>query len=136
VGAIGPWAGRLSDRIGWDKVALGALVCTGTGVLITVPAVLPTVVLGLVLVATGMFAGVTAVQLGVAQSTTVDRGSASGLYFTSYYLTGALGAFVAGLAWQGAAWLGVALLCAALPLLMALVLASRGRFSVVDCRRR
>ncbi|MHB1509069.1 MAG: MFS transporter [Acidimicrobiales bacterium] len=136
VGAISPWSGRLADRIGWDKVALAALVCTGAGVLVTIPAVLPTVVLGLVLVATGMFGGLTAVQLGVAQSTTVDRGSASGLYFTSYYLTGALGAFVSGVAWQVAAWLGVALLCAALPLLMALVLVAQRHLSAGDCRTR
>lgn len=126
VGAIGPWAGRLADRIGWSRVAVAALACTGVGVLITLPNQLPTVVLGLVLVTTAMFAGVTAVQIGVAQSTTVDRGSASGLYFTCYYLTGAVSAYVSGLAWQSSHWPGVALSGCAVVAVMAVVLSIAG----------
>ncbi|HLN05157.1 MAG TPA: MFS transporter [Acidimicrobiales bacterium] len=113
VGAIGPISGRLADRIGWQRVALAALACTATGLLVTLADVLVTVVLGLALVATGMFAGVTAVQIGVAKSTQVDRGTASGIYFTFYYLSGAVGAYLPGLAWQAWHWRGVAFLALA-----------------------
>jgi YNFM family putative membrane transporter len=113
VGAVGPLSGRLADRVGWRRVALAALACSSAGLLITLPNVLATVVLGLALVATGMFAGVTAVQIGVAQSSQVDRGTSSGIYFTFYYLSGAVGAYLPGLAWQAWRWHGVALLALA-----------------------
>ena len=94
-------------------MALAALACSSAGLLITLPNVLATVILGLALVATGMFAGVTAVQIGVAQASRVDRGTASGIYFTFYYLSGAVGAYLPGLAWQAWRWHGVALLALA-----------------------
>lgn len=110
VGSIGPAAGRLSDRWGWRTVGLGALASAAAGVAVTLVTSLPAVVVGLGLLAVGMFSGVTVVQLGVAASTDVDRGTASGLYFSCYYGAGALGAYLPGLAWQAWGWPGVALL--------------------------
>ena len=69
--------------------------------------VLPLVVVGLALVTLGNFSGVTAAQLGVAAATEQDRGLASALYFSSYYLAGALGGYVPGLAWERWEWPGV-----------------------------
>jgi predicted MFS family arabinose efflux permease len=43
---------------------------------------------------------VTAAQLGVAGATDRDRGLASAMYFSAYYVAGVLGAYVPGLAWQ------------------------------------
>jgi YNFM family putative membrane transporter len=110
VGVIGPASGRLADHIGWQRVALAAMTCASAGLLVTLPDLLPTVIVGLALIATGMFAGVTAVQIGVSRSAHVARGTASGLYFTFYYLSGAFGAYLPGLAWQAWKWPGVALL--------------------------
>jgi predicted MFS family arabinose efflux permease len=55
-----------------------------------------------------MFAGATALQLGVVSSSASDRGAATALYFSIYYASGALGAYLPGLAWQAWGWSGVA----------------------------
>ena len=54
------------------------------------------------------FSGVTAAQLGVAGSGSVDRGAASAVYFSLYYAIGSLGAYLPGLAWERYGWEGVA----------------------------
>jgi YNFM family putative membrane transporter len=107
MGVIGPLSGRLAGRVGWPRVALGALLLAAAGVSLSLVDLLPAVILGLALVTLGNFAGVTAAQLGVAQSTGADRGLASALYFSSYYLCGALGGWLPGLAWEDARWGGV-----------------------------
>ncbi len=78
-----------------------------SGVLLTLSNVLPLLVLGLACVASAMFAGVTAAQLGISDVARVDRGAATALYFSIYYGLGALGAYVPGVAWQEWGWHGV-----------------------------
>ena len=68
---------------------------------------------GLALVTLGNFSGVTAAQLGVAESTATDRGLASALYFSAYYVAGALGGYLPGLAFERWEWPGVAVLALA-----------------------
>ncbi len=123
VGGVGPLAGRLVDRFGWRTVALAAIACCAGGAFVTVPAVLGSIGVGLALVALGMFTGVTAVQIGVATSTEHDRGAASGVYFTCYYLAGAVAAYATGLAWERFSWPGVVAISAAALGLAALLLA-------------
>ena len=50
----------------------------------------------------------TAAQLGVAEASDVDRGTASALYFSIYYSVGAVGGYLPGLAWERFHWIGVA----------------------------
>jgi YNFM family putative membrane transporter len=107
MGAVGPLAGRLAGRHGWRAVALAGLLCAASGLTLSLASSLPVVVLGLALVTLGNFSAVTAAQLGVAGATDRDRGLASAMYFSSYYLAGALGAYVPGLAWQSWHWNGV-----------------------------
>lgn len=110
MGAAGPFAGRLADRIGWRRVSLLGVLLAATGVLLTLPDQIVTVVPGLGMVVLGMFSGVTAAQLGVTEAGDADRGTASAVYFTFYYVAGAVAGFVPGLAWQRWDWTGVAVL--------------------------
>lgn len=119
LGASTPLVGRLVDHAGWRWVGAGAVCLCVTGALLTLPAHIATLVLGLAIFALGNFSGVTAAQMGVAAATEVDRGAASAVYFSAYYTSGALGAYVPGLAWQAWGWTGVVSL-----ILGALVLAA------------
>jgi YNFM family putative membrane transporter len=107
LGAVGPFAGRIADRIGWRRTALAAAGLTATGLALSLPAWTPTFALGLACVTLAMFSGVTALQLGLTATTSVDRGAASAVYFSVYYGAGAFGAYLPGLAWQAWRWPGV-----------------------------
>ena len=121
VGALAPlavrWAGRLGPRtvlpifplIGVLGLALGSLPN------------LFAVIVGLAILAGGLFSMVGVAQLLVPQLTLRDRGSAMSLHLTIYYLLGSLGPFMLGAAWSAAGWAGAALL-ALLALVAAFVL--------------
>jgi YNFM family putative membrane transporter len=107
LGTIGPAAGRLADRVGWQRVSLGGLVVAASGVALTLPAWPATMLPGLAVLTLGMFAGVTGAQLGLAAAGPADRGIASAIYFSFYYGAGALAGFVPGLGWEAWGWRGV-----------------------------
>jgi MFS transporter, YNFM family, putative membrane transport protein len=128
MGAAGPAAGRLAGRRGWRSVALGGLALAATGVGLSLVDVLPLVLIGLALITLGNFSGVTAAQLGVAASTEQDRGLASALYFSAYYVAGSLGSYLPGLAFERWEWPGVAgLALAAYAIGIAAVIHGAGR---------
>ena len=103
-----PTTGRLAERIGWRRLALVSIAVSASGLALTLPNALPTLVAGLGCIAFAMFAGVTAAQLGVGDVARRARGSATAIYFSIYYTSGAIGAYVPGLAWQEWGWYGVA----------------------------
>ena len=107
LGAAGPGIGRLADRIGWQRLALSALALGALGLVLSLPARLPTLVAGLAMVTLANFAGVTAAQLGVISAAAADRGAASAVYFSLYYGVGSLGPYLPGLAWERYRWDGV-----------------------------
>lgn len=107
LGAAGPSAGRLADRFGWRRLALACLIAALCGLALSLPASPVTLIPALALVILGMFGGVTATQLGLAEAGPADRGVASAIYFSFYYGAGALAGFVPGLAWEAWAWPGV-----------------------------
>ena len=75
--------------------------------MLTLSGSVPLIVIGLALFAAAMFAGVTACQLGVASSTEHNRGFATAVYFSIYYIAGAFGGYLPGRAWQSWGWGGV-----------------------------
>jgi MFS transporter, YNFM family, putative membrane transport protein len=113
LGASGPPAGMLADRVGWRRVLLGAMAACLAGILLTLPPSAVLVIAGLAIATAGMFAGVTAAQLGLSASRTEDRGVVSAIYFSCYYAAGGLAGFLPGLTWQRWRWPGVALFAAA-----------------------
>jgi YNFM family putative membrane transporter len=123
LGCFGPAFGTLADRIGWRRLAFAAFATTAAGLALSLPARLPTLVLGLALVTIANWSGVTAAQLGVAEASTLDRGTASALYFSIYYLTGAVGGYLPGLAWERFRWPGVVATGLTAVILAAIILA-------------
>jgi MFS transporter, YNFM family, putative membrane transport protein len=140
LGALAPSIGRLSDRLGWQRLALAALGLSAAGLALSLPHLLPTLVAGLALVTLANFGGVTAAQLGVSAAAERERGAASAVYFTLYYLAGSAGGYLPGLAWERFSWPGVtatgfaALALAATALAAPPNLLARSRM-VANCRR-
>lgn len=121
LGFTAPVAARLVERLGWRRVVVIALGTAVPGILISLVDHIVPVVAGLALLAVGGFALAPATQIGVSESTEADRGLASAVYYSSYYLCSGLGAFVPGIVWERAGWGGVTALCAgvmAVPLLV------------------
>jgi YNFM family putative membrane transporter len=135
LGAVGPYAGKLADRIGWRRAAFASVACAGVGLALSFPATLPTLALGLSLLTVAMFAGVTALQLGVTSASDVDRGAASAVYFSIYYASGAIGGWLPGLAWQTWQWNGVATVGLAAIAVAALALATTATRFQPGCSR-
>jgi YNFM family putative membrane transporter len=131
LGIVGPFAGRLADRVGWRAAALAAIGCAMAGLCVSLPAYLPTLAVGLGLMTFAMFGGATALQLGVLSAAAADRGAAAALYFCVYYTSGALGAYLPGLAWQAWGWKGVAA-CGLGALAAAVALLSTAFFNSTD----
>lgn len=107
LGAVGPVAGAVADRIGWRATLVGAL----TGSLLALPlslvGTLPALVAALGVLTVAMFSGATAAQIGVATASESDQGSASAIYYSCYYTCGAFAAYLPGVAWQWWGWAGV-----------------------------
>ena len=117
--AITPTAGRLIDRLGYRRALIGAVGVSALGMLLTLMPRLPLIVTGLTLLASGVFAAQAAASTQVGRAATEARSSAAGLYLTLYYLGGAIGSAVPGLAWSRLGWPG----CVAFVLLMQGVMA-------------
>jgi MFS transporter, YNFM family, putative membrane transport protein len=126
LGAAGPTAGRLADRAGWRRVAACAAALALAGLALSLTHWLAAIVAGLGLVTLAMFSAVPAAQLGLSEAADADRGVASALYFTVYYVAGALASWLPGLAWEAWGWPGV-VAAVAVPVSAALVAAALGR---------
>src|SRR3546814_57275 len=79
-----PFSGRLLNRYGHSRVLAVAWGTAIVGLLITIPASLPAVIVGLILFSGGLFFAQTAATTFVGEAMPRARGAAVGLYVTSY----------------------------------------------------
>lgn len=127
VGALLPALGGIADRVGPARLLPAFVACGAAGGLLTLADLLPVVMLGMAMMALGMFSTVTACQLLIPRIASHNRGTATSLHLTVYYLLGGLGAYLPGLA-LSAGWGDVVAVCmaaSAVALLLAGLLAAR-----------
>ena len=116
--------GRAIARFGRRPLVIGAIGLWTTGALLTLVPSLPMIIAGLAVAACGGFI-VQATSTGyVALTAESGRTSAVGLYATSYYIGGSVGAVLPGLTWSIGGWLGCVAMVVAMQALMALVIAA------------
>lgn len=107
IGAVvTPVAGRLLDRIGYRRGLVGAAVMAGVGVLLTLVPVLPVVIAGLAVAASGAFVCQSAASSQVGKAAGKARSSAAGLYVGFYYFGGCIGSVLPGCIWKQTGWAG------------------------------
>jgi MFS transporter, YNFM family, putative membrane transport protein len=132
------YAGKLADRHGRRAVVPVAIVLMLAGVLITLGAPIPLVVLGLAVMTAGFFAAHGVASGWVAARASLGPGGtaqAASLYLFAYYLGSSVFGSLAGAAWTQGAWPLVVGLCAALVLAgLGLALALRRTPSLLEPR--
>jgi predicted MFS family arabinose efflux permease len=118
-----PMAGRAIGRLGRRTFMLGTLAVWICGAALMLASPLPAIIAGLTLCAAcGMLCQ--AISTGAVAATAKEgRSSAVGLYVTSFYMGGAVGAALPGLAWQRGGWPAVVALVMAMLVVMGLIVA-------------
>ena len=121
--AISPMAGRLLARLGRLSFMLAATAVWAGGCLLTLVPSISVIVAGLVLCAA---CGMLCQTVATSHVTTIareGRSSAVGLYVTSFYAGGSVGAFLPGLAWNAGGWPAFVAMAVAMLAIMALIAA-------------
>jgi YNFM family putative membrane transporter len=108
--AITPVAGVILDRVGYRRTLKIAAVMVAAGVLLTLIHMLPIIITGLALIATGVFASQAAASSYVGEAAGRARSSAAGLYVALYYFGGSVGSVLPGFFWGRAGWTGCVIL--------------------------
>lgn len=103
--AATPAAGYLITRVGLRAGVGGAIGCSAVGVLLTLAPSLAVILLGLAMLATGVFVAQTATQSHLRVAAPAGaRVTAAGLYVTCYYLGGTAAGVVPGVFWSLGKW--------------------------------
>jgi YNFM family putative membrane transporter len=99
-------AGRIADRFGRPRVFVAAVLLEIAAAVLTLPAALAPVLVGVVLLTVGFFGAHSVASGWVGQLARTDRAQASGLYLFAYYAGSSIGGWVGGLVYQHAGWTG------------------------------
>ncbi|MGW3495054.1 MFS transporter [Streptomyces sp. NPDC001020] len=120
-------AGRLVGRLGRRGALYLAGGTTTAGLLVSLAPSLPLVLLGLVLITAGFFAGHAVASSAVSHTAKRGRAQASALYQSSYYIGSSAGSTLGAVAFHTAGWAGTVGmgLLAVLGVVMITVLGSR-----------
>ncbi|MEU5052421.1 MFS transporter [Streptomyces sp. NPDC021096] len=103
-------AGRLVGRLGRRGALYLAVGTTTAGLLLTLTSSLTAVLLGLVLITAGFFAGHAVASSSVSRAAKTGRAQASALYQTAYYLGSSVGGTLGAVAFRSAGWDGTVVL--------------------------
>jgi predicted MFS family arabinose efflux permease len=114
-------AGRLADRLGRFPVLWAAVLITAGGVLMTLPASLPAIGTGLIVMTAGFFAAHSVASGWVGGRARVAPAQASALYLCLYYIGSSIAGSAGGVFYARAGWPGTVLFVLAL---LALALAA------------
>ncbi|MFJ9520505.1 MFS transporter [Kitasatospora sp. NPDC101801] len=101
-------AGRLVGRLGRRGTLYVAIGTTTAGLLLSLADTLAAVLLGLVLITAGFFAGHATASSSVGRTATEGRAQASALYLIAYYLGNSLGGTLGADAYHSTGWPGAA----------------------------
>ncbi|MDF3142592.1 MULTISPECIES: MFS transporter [unclassified Streptomyces] len=99
-------AGRLVGRLGRRGALYAAGATTAAGLLLSLAGSLPLVLLGLVLITGGFFAGHAVASSAVSKTATHGRAQASALYQSAYYIGSSAGSTVGAVAFHAGGWAG------------------------------
>ncbi|MGV9243146.1 MFS transporter [Streptomyces sp. NPDC003710] len=99
-------AGRLVHRLGRRGALYLAAGTTTAGLLLSMASSLPLVLLGLVLITAGFFAGHAVASSAVSHTAKRGRAQASALYQSSYYIGSSTGSTVGAMAFRAGGWSG------------------------------
>ncbi|WNM29805.1 MFS transporter [Streptomyces sp. Li-HN-5-11] len=99
-------AGRLVGRLGRRGALYLAGATTATGLLLSLLNSLPLVLLGLVLITAGFFAGHAVASSAVSKTAVHGRAQASALYQSAYYIGSSSGSMVGAMAFHAQGWAG------------------------------
>ncbi|MFF8030361.1 MULTISPECIES: MFS transporter [unclassified Streptomyces] len=99
-------AGRLVGRLGRRGALYAAGGTTAAGLLLSLAGSLPLVLLGLVLITGGFFAGHAVASSAVGRTATEGRAQASALYQSAYYVGSSAGSTAGALAFHASGWAG------------------------------
>ena len=114
-----PIAGLAAKRFGAKRTFMSSMGVGLVGVFLLLSSSLWTLLIGLMLFGAGLFFAQAAATAYVGRTAAHDQAAASGLYLTSYYVGGLIGAFVLGQVFVVAGW-SVTVLCLAMSLLIAI----------------
>lgn len=106
-------AGKLADRFGRRSVMLTMVLAMALGLLLTLPVSMWTMVAGISLFTFGFFGGHSVASSWVGLRAGNEKGLASALYLTCYYLGSSLVGAASGWAWGVGRWLAVVCLLVA-----------------------
>ncbi|MYW68514.1 MFS transporter [Streptomyces sp. SID8379] len=99
-------AGRLVARLGRRGTLYLGAGTTAAGLVLVLMPRLPVVLLGLVLITAGFFAGHATASSSVSRTATHGRAQASALYQSAYYIGSSVGSAVGAMAFHAAGWGG------------------------------
>ncbi|GAA2995554.1 MFS transporter [Streptomyces fulvorobeus] len=99
-------AGRLVGRLGRRGALYLAVSTTAAGLLLSLADRLAAVLLGLILITAGFFAGHAVASSSVSRTATTGRAQASALYQSAYYLGSSAGGTLGAVAFHAGGWAG------------------------------